>query len=117
MGARVLIVDDFEPFRRLARLVLESDGFEVVGEAADGPSALAEAARLTPEVVLLDIQLPGPDGFAVADWLAETGCSSTIVLISSRDARGYRRRLARSPAIGFIPKAEFSGARLSMVLE
>ena len=117
VATRVLIVDDVEAFRRLARALLEGEGFDVVGEAADGESALAEAARLRPEVVLLDIQLPGPDGFAVAARLAAEPDAPAVVLISSRDVAGYRRRLAGSPARGFIPKTELSGARLAALLE
>ena len=66
----VLIVDDHDDFRVSARSLLEAEGFAVVGEAADGPEALAQAERLAPDVVLLDIQLPGLDGFAVAERLA-----------------------------------------------
>lgn len=117
VGARVLIVDDYEAFRRQARALLEADGFEIVGEAVDGESALAEAGRLQPEVVLLDIQLPGLDGFAIAERLVGARGAPVVVLISSRDAGGYRRRLASSRARGFIPKAELSGARLAALLE
>ena len=67
MPLTVLIVDDHEDFRRVARALLEADGFRVVGEAVDGESAIAEANRLRPRLVLLDVQLPGIDGFAVAD--------------------------------------------------
>ena len=70
MAWSLLIVDDHADFRAGARALLEVDGFEVLGEAADGESALEAARRLRPEVVLLDIQLPGIDGFAVADRLA-----------------------------------------------
>jgi CheY-like chemotaxis protein len=66
----VLIVDDHETFRDGARAMLESGGFAVVGEAPDGAVALSEAERLQPDIVLLDVQLPGLDGFAVADRLA-----------------------------------------------
>ena len=65
MGHRILIVDDHPSFRASARVVLESEGFEVVGEAVDGASALHECCRLRPEVVLLDVQLPDIDGFDV----------------------------------------------------
>src|SRR6185295_17615152 len=54
----VLIVDDHEGFRQVARELLEADGIEVVGEAVDGESAITEAARLRPQLVLLDVQLP-----------------------------------------------------------
>ena len=66
-GPTILIVDDHPSFRASARVVLESDGFSVVGEAADGASALEECCRLRPQVVLLDVQLPDIDGFDVCD--------------------------------------------------
>jgi response regulator receiver domain-containing protein len=66
MGTSVLIVDDHEAFRRFARALLQAEGFDVVGEAEDAASAVETAARLRPQLVLLDIQLPDEDGFAVA---------------------------------------------------
>jgi DNA-binding NarL/FixJ family response regulator len=112
----VLIVDDHAGYRGGARALLESDGLEVVGEAADGESAIEAAHRLRPDVVLLDVQLPGPDGFAVAERLAATSHPPAIVLISSRGADAFRRRLASSPARGFIAKAELSGECLASLL-
>jgi DNA-binding NarL/FixJ family response regulator len=116
MSRTVLIVDDHEPFRVRARTLLEAEGFEVVGEAADGESALEASQRLRPEIVLLDVQLPGADGFAVAERLAAESHPPTVVLISSRAAETYRRRLQASPARGFIAKAELSGACLASLL-
>jgi DNA-binding NarL/FixJ family response regulator len=77
----------------------------VVGEAADALSALDAVGWLRPDVVVLDIQLPDLDGFEVARRLAQAGDPPVIVLVSSRDSSAYRRRLADSPARGFIPKA------------
>ena len=113
MPRTVLIVDDHEGFRRTARSLLEADGFEVVGEATDGASAIAEAARLRPRLVLLDIQLPDLDGFEVAAQLAKAADPPAVVLTSSRNASSYRRRLAESPAKGFVPKSELSGEALA----
>src|SRR5690242_9853432 len=98
----VVIVDDHPGFRSSARALLEAAGFEVVGEAGDGVSALAVVDRLRPRIVLLDIQLPGIDGFAVAERLARTGDPPTVVLVSTRDVSSYRRRLAGSPVRGFL---------------
>jgi DNA-binding NarL/FixJ family response regulator len=112
----VLIVDDHAGFRAGARALLTADGFEVVGEAADGEAALEAARRLRPAIVLLDIQLPGLDGFAVADRLAGQPDPPAVVLISSRGAGTFRRRLASSPARGFLAKAELSGECLSSLL-
>jgi len=111
----VLIVDDHAGFRARARAILGMAGFEVVGEAGDGASAIAEAERLRPDVVLLDIRLPDMDGFDVARRL--TGDSApAVVLVSSRDASDYGSRIERSPAAGFIPKADLSGAALEALL-
>ena len=104
----VLIVDDHAGFRRMARALLEAAGFAVVSEAADGETALAEAARLRPGLVLLDIQLPDLDGFEVAARLAKLADPPAVVLTSSRVASSYRRRLANSSALGFITKSELS---------
>src|SRR5215217_5134233 len=113
MGRTVLIVDDHAGFRAAARALLEAGEFDVVGEAKDGAAALAAAAELRPEVVLLDIQLPDVDGFAVAERLVRDGVPSAIVLISSRDVSSFRRRLAANPAWSFIPKSELSGEALA----
>jgi DNA-binding NarL/FixJ family response regulator len=116
MAHSVLIVDDHQPFRARARTLLEDDGFCVVGEAADGEAAVAAARRLKPEIVLLDVQLPDLDGFAVAERMAGEPDPPAVVLISSRSAGAYRRRLEVSPVRGFIAKAEFSGECLLALL-
>jgi DNA-binding NarL/FixJ family response regulator len=94
----------------VARALLPLEGFAVMGEAADALSALDAVGRLRPDVVVLDIQLPDLDGFEVARRLAQAGDPPVIVLVSSRDRSAYRRRLADSPARGFIPKSDLSGA-------
>src|SRR5436305_4820358 len=87
MEKSVLIVDDHPSFRASARRMLEADGYEVIGEAEDGRSALAVADRLRPELVLLDVRLPDLDGFQVARrLLAPDGPHPQIVLVSSHDS-------------------------------
>ena len=113
---RVLIVDDHPSFRATAHALLADDGFEVVGEAEDGASALEAAARLQPEVILLDVQLPDMDGFAVAAQLASNGRDYEIVLTSSRDASDFGPLVGASGARGFMPKSELSGAALRALL-
>ena len=117
MSARVLIVDDHAPFRALARRLLTADGFDIVGEAADGASAIDAARALRPDVVLLDVQLPDVDGFRVAEALTDDPPSPAVVLVSSRSGGDYGSRLTTSPARGFIPKADLSGAGLQRVLD
>jgi DNA-binding NarL/FixJ family response regulator len=116
MATRVLIVDDHPSFRATARLLLESEGFEVVGEAEDAAGAIAAYARLKPELVLLDVQLPDGDGFDVAERLTANGSSPAIVLVSSRDCCDYGGLVERSGALGFIPKAELSAERIAALL-
>jgi DNA-binding NarL/FixJ family response regulator len=112
----VVIVDDHAGFRSSARALLEAEGFDVIGEAGDGASALAVTDLLRPRIVLLDIQLPDIDGFDVAERLAGAGDPPTVVLVSTRGVSAYRRRLARSSARGFICKSELSGNALSTLV-
>jgi DNA-binding NarL/FixJ family response regulator len=114
MPVTVLIVDDHAAFRASARTLLELDGFEVIGEAADGKSALRLTRELRPELVLLDIALPDVSGFEVADRLA--GSPTKVVLISSREPSDLGRRVSRSDALGFVPKDQLSGAALAALL-
>lgn len=112
----VLIVDDHADFRQSARALLEAEGFDVIGEAAGGEQAVAEVERLRPEIVLLDIQLPGDDGFAVAERIAADSSGAVVVLISSREAAAYGPRLDAAAARGFIAKRLLSGEALAALL-
>jgi DNA-binding NarL/FixJ family response regulator len=116
MATSVLIVDDHPSFRASARMLLECEGYDVVGEAADGESALTEAARLSPDVVLLDVGLPGLDGFEVTNRLAANGGGPAVVLTSSRECCDYGSMADCSGARGFITKGELSGDTLGALL-
>lgn len=109
---RLLIVDDHAGFRRTARTLLAADGFDVVAEAGDAREALELAMALAPEIVLLDVQLPDVDGFAVARALATSEVAPIVILTSSRDRADYGDLVDESGAHGFVPKAELSGAAL-----
>lgn len=113
----VLVVDDHPSFRKTARALLESEGFEVVGEAGDGASAIEAVRSLHPDVVLLDVYLPDIDGFEVAAALSRNGPATKVVLTSSHDVRDFGRLVERSGARGFIPKAELSRQTLCPLLE
>lgn len=115
MPRSVLVVDDHAGFRAAAARLLTAAGFDVVGEAADVASAKAGIARLHPDVVLLDVQLPDGDGFMVASWLAREQPGAVVVLTSSRDASDYGDRVAAS-ACGFIGKSELSGERFTALV-
>ena len=112
----VLIVDDHEGVRAAARRMLVAGGFDVVGEAADGAEALEAIARLRPDAILLDVQLPDFDGFEVASRLRGNGYCPAVVLTSSRDAYEFGGLVERSGVRGFIPKAELTGSRLAALL-
>ena len=116
MTTRILIVDDHAGFRRFARALLTECGFDVVGEAKDAASARLAARDLAPDVVLLDIQLPESDGFAVARVLHDQPDPPRIVLVSGRAASTYGERIAASPACGFLTKDRLSEEALAAAL-
>ena len=102
----VLIVDDHAGFRVHARILLSGSGFDVVADAPDGRAALD----------LVDVQLPDIDGFAVARELVGGPSPPVVVLVSTRDATDYGRRLTDSGAAGFISKSRLSGDTLRAIL-
>jgi DNA-binding NarL/FixJ family response regulator len=117
MGRRVLIVDDHPSFRRFARKLLQAGGFDVVGEAADGSSAVEAARRLRPELVLLDVLLPDMSGFSVAEALTADSSRPHIVLVSSRSASELGTALDESPARGFVTKSELTAAAVAALVD
>jgi CheY-like chemotaxis protein len=114
----ILIVDDHDGFRSFARGMLEAAGF-TVAEAATGAEATEAVRAIRPGLVLLDIGLPDFDGFEVARRLAAVSAGDpapVVVLTSTREARDYGARIASSPAAGFVPKDQLSGAALRRFL-
>lgn len=117
MPRTLLIVDDHPGFRAFARALLADEGFDIVGEAEDGASAILAAERLDPEVMLVDIALPDVDGFQVCDRVMRGGDHRpAVILTSSRDIEMYRDRLARSKARAFIAKDRLSGPALDLLI-
>ena len=113
---RVLVVDDHPGFRRCARRLLTAEGFEVVGEAGDGEDAIAKAAELEPDLVVLDVQLPDIDGFEVVSRLLTWRPDLPVVLVSSRERSAYGPLVDASGARGFVSKDELSGQALERLL-
>lgn len=113
---RLVIVDDHAPFRAFVAAEVVRHRFDLAGEAADGESAIGMVAALHPDVVLLDVQLPGIDGIEVACRLASLPDAPQVILMSSRDAVEYGERLASAPVRGFIPKWQMSGDAMSALL-
>jgi DNA-binding NarL/FixJ family response regulator len=116
VSRRILIVDDHAGFRASVRRMLEAGGFEVAGEAHDAASAREAVSELTPDAVLLDVQLPDGDGIALANELAANGDAPDIVLCSSRHADELGPGVAESGARGFLTKDELSPARIRRLL-
>jgi DNA-binding NarL/FixJ family response regulator len=114
MTVRVLIVDDQEPFRLAARMVVEAtEGFDVVGEAETGEDSVAMAADLTPDLVLMDVNLPGINGLdATRQILARSGEAVVVLLLSTYEEQEYAPRAAECGAAAYIPKAVFGPDRL-----
>jgi CheY-like chemotaxis protein len=113
----VLIVDDHAGVRAAVRFVVEAAGLDIAGEAADGEAALAAVAATAPDVVLIDVRLPGLDGIAVAELLAARDTPPCVVLMSSSEAACLGERLERAPVRGFIPKQRLTPGALAAILE
>jgi len=111
----VLIVDDQQPFRLAARAVVEAtDGFEVAGEVDSGEAAVDAARDLDPDLVLMDVNLPGIDGLeATRRILGEKGDRVAILLLSTYEYEEYAPRAAEVGAAAYIPKSEFEPDRLA----
>lgn len=114
MTVHVLIVDDQEPFRLAARMVVEAtDGFQVVGEAETGEDSVRMAVELRPDLVLMDVNLPGINGLdATRRILADEGNDAIVLLLSTYEEAEYAPRAAECGAAAYIPKSAFGPDRL-----
>ncbi|MEU7919968.1 MULTISPECIES: response regulator [Micromonospora] len=100
---RVVVVDDEQLVRAGLRLILEAaEDITVVGEAADGAGALEQAHRLRPDVVLLDVRMPGVDGLTVAPEVVSAG--PKVIMLTTFDLDEYVHRALRAGAVGFLLK-------------
>jgi CheY-like chemotaxis protein len=109
---RILIVDDSESFRSTASALLAARGFELVESVPDGEAALASVAGDCPDGILLDINLPGRDGFAVATAIT-SDCPAVRIVLTSSDTEGVPgTALKTCGATAFVPKTELATADL-----
>jgi DNA-binding NarL/FixJ family response regulator len=116
MAVTGLIVDDHPSFRHFARRLLEQAGFQVVGEAEDGATAIEAVRELEPAAVLLDVLLPDRSGLEIAAELAQTLQATAVVLTSSRSESDLGAALEEAPKKGFIAKSAFSGRAFAELL-
>ena len=116
MDHRVLIVDDNGAFRAAARQLLERAGFSVVAEAGSGAGGVEEAKAHSPDVAIVDVQLPDFDGFEVAERLSRLDVPPRVILTSSLDDADFGTLVAGSSALGFVPKAELSASLVGALL-
>ena len=101
----VLIVDDHQVVRRGLRVLLEQeDGIEVVGECADGPSAVAAVRTLEPTVVLLDLFLPGLDGISVLGQIKQDRPATEVLMLTSSSDDEHLLAAVRAGALAYLPK-------------
>jgi DNA-binding NarL/FixJ family response regulator len=113
---RVLIVDDQEPFRQVAREVVEAAGdFEVVGEASTGEESVELAGSLQPDLVLMDVNLPGIDGSEATRRIVEARPATKVILLSTYEEDEYSDRARDCGAYAYVPKSAFDPDRLADV--
>ncbi len=105
---RVLIVDDQEPFRSAARMVVEmADGFEVAGEAESGEEGVELAAELQPDLVLMDVYLPGIDGLEATRQITAANAAPRVLVMSTHESEEFAEAALAAGAIAFVPKSQF----------
>jgi DNA-binding NarL/FixJ family response regulator len=107
-SVRVLIVDDQAPFRDAARLVIElTDGFEVVGEATTGEESIELARSLKPDLILMDVNMPGINGAEAAKIILGESADVVVLLLSTYEPAEYEPRAVEAGAAAYIPKSAF----------
>ncbi|QTX03638.1 response regulator transcription factor [Agromyces archimandritae] len=104
MSIRILIADDHAAIRAGLRAMLDGDGIEVVGEAADGAAAVRNARALRPDVVLMDVRMPGQDGIEATRLIAAESIAHVLVL-TTFDVDDYVFGAVRAGAAGFLLKS------------
>lgn len=114
---KVLLVDDYERFRRsLASFLKKQRGVQIVGEAANGDEAIAEAERLQPDLVFMDLEMPERDGFEATREIKLRAPQTRVVILSPHGSEIYRRMAWSNSADGFIDKASMKRDLLAILL-
>jgi DNA-binding NarL/FixJ family response regulator len=118
VALRCLIVDDSRSFRAAMHVLLEAQGIEVVGGAGSASEAVAQIAELLPDVALIDIDLGGESGLALAQRVHHdaVGGVPKVILISTHDERDFADLIEATPAVGFLSKTELSAVTIRRTL-
>jgi DNA-binding NarL/FixJ family response regulator len=119
MSLRCLIVDDSPSFRDVMRALLDAQGIDVVGGAGSGAEALRQIAELRPDVALIDIDLGGEDGLALARSVYDgvVDAFPKVILISTHDESEFADLIEATSAAGFLSKTELTAATIRRTLE
>jgi DNA-binding NarL/FixJ family response regulator len=119
MPLRCLIVDDSPSFRDVMHALLEAQGIDVVGGAGSGAEGLRQIAELRPDVALIDIDLGGEDGLALARSVHDGAVDvfPKVILISTHDESEFADLIEATSAAGFLSKTELSAAMIRQTLE
>jgi DNA-binding NarL/FixJ family response regulator len=105
---RVLIVDDQLPFREASRMVVDlTDGFDVVGEAESGEQAVELTASVDPDLVLMDVQMPGIDGLEATRRIMACDDPPHVLVMSTHESGNFEEPALAAGAAGFLPKSAF----------
>jgi DNA-binding NarL/FixJ family response regulator len=113
---RVLVVDDHESFRRVASAVVAAtDGFAVVGAVTSGEDSIAAAAAAEPDLVLMDVNLPGMDGMEATRWLRSSARPPVVVLLSTYDEEEFGAQARECGAATYVAKSAFDTERLAAI--
>jgi len=114
MSVRVLIVDDQAPFRDAARAVVgATDGFEVIAESSTGEASVEDARRLHPDLVLMDVNLPGINGLEATRRILAESSPVIVLLLSTYEEEEYASKAAECGASAYITKSRFDPDRLA----
>jgi DNA-binding NarL/FixJ family response regulator len=114
MSLRVLLVEDFEPFRRFIRTTLQSE-LQIIAEVSDGLEAVSKAEELQPDLILLDIGLPGLNGIEVARRIRKLSAQSKILFVSQESSPDVIEEAMNSGALGYVVKAHAATELLAAV--
>ncbi len=114
---RVMVVDDQEPMRRMIKKLLDGQmGFSVVAEACNGDEALRIVDDIAPDLVLMDVQMPGMDGFETAAKMLKGRPGLSVAMASMDGNDEYPRMALELGAVGFVKKSDLTAAALRDML-